>query len=82
MLRSSGRTPIPISDIEPINPALLAALLRRGRMMLRMPISPEGVAELVRLGWLHHSDCHDALTVADAIIELAEAALAASLRPV
>jgi hypothetical protein len=79
-LRSSAKTPVAIPDLEPTDPALLAALCRRGKLILRLPIAPEGVGELVRLGWLHHSDCHDPASVGEAIIELANAALDARLR--
>jgi hypothetical protein len=68
MLRTSGPTPVAVPDTQPTDPGLLAARRRRGRLMLRMPIAPEGVAELVRLGWLHRSYCHNPAFVADAVI--------------
>jgi hypothetical protein len=50
-------------------------------MVLRLPIAPEGIAELVRLGWLNRRDCRDPAAVADAVIDLANGALDARLRP-
>jgi len=60
---------------------LLTALRARGRIMLRLAISPEGIAELTLLGWLAPHDCRDPDALADAVIYLADAALAAGLRP-
>lgn len=78
--RHSG-LPTHLSDIEPDDPALSALLRVRGRMVVRLPISPEGIGELARLGWLAPRDCHTPATVADALIELANTALDNGLRP-
>jgi hypothetical protein len=43
-------------------------------MVLRLPISPEGVYELVLRGWLPRRSCHDLTATADAVISLANAA--------
>jgi hypothetical protein len=50
-------------------------------VVLRLPISPEGIAELARLGWITLRDGRDPQAVADATIDLADAALGARLRP-
>jgi hypothetical protein len=65
----------------PAGPALLNALRVRGSMMLRLPIAPEGIAGLVQAGWLAPRVCRDPAAVAEAVIDLADAALAARLRP-
>jgi hypothetical protein len=46
-----------------------------------VPIAPEGVAELVRLGWLDRRQCRQPAVLTDALIDLANAALDAGLRP-
>jgi hypothetical protein len=50
-------------------------------MVLRLPISPEGIARLARLGWAAPRDCHHAAAVTDAVIHIADAALDTGLRP-
>src|SRR5712691_6141700 len=53
-----GQSPGPLpDDIGSADPALLAALRQLGRVVLRVPIAPEGVAELVHLGWLDRRQC-------------------------
>lgn len=79
-LRLGRLHPVPLG---PADPALLAALRRLGAIVVRVPIAPEGIAELVRLGWL---DIGQRLivrptSVADAIVKIANAALDAGLRP-
>jgi hypothetical protein len=76
-----GRSPVPLTDIGSVDPALLAALRRLGRVVLRVPIAPEGVAELVLLGWLDRRQCRQPAVLADVLIDLANAALDAGLRP-
>lgn len=68
----TGRAP----DIAPPDPALLAALRVRGQMVLPpIPIAPEGIAALVTGGWLDRRRCRDPAAVADALVDLANAAL-------
>jgi hypothetical protein len=69
------------ADTGPPDPALLAALRRRGMMLLRLPISPEGIADLVTLDWLDRRNCGYLGSVANAVSDLADAALEARLRP-
>jgi hypothetical protein len=80
-LLSRGPAAVPLPEIGQADLALLTALRRRGRMVLQLPIAPEGIAELVRLGWLPRHCFPDPATVGDAISELADAALDARLRP-
>jgi hypothetical protein len=56
------------------DPAFLAALRIRGQMMLRLPIAPQGIADLVALNWLDWRKCSYQPSVPDA-------ALNARLRP-
>jgi hypothetical protein len=69
------------ASLPPPDPAFMAALRARGSMRPTVPIGPEGIAQLVVLGWLPRRYCHDPATVVDAIVRLADAALAARLRP-
>jgi hypothetical protein len=71
----------PASDIGSVDPALLAALRRLGRVVVRIPIAPDGIAELVRLGWLDRRQCRQLAVLADVLIDLANAALDVGLRP-
>jgi hypothetical protein len=64
-----------------VDPALLANLRRRGQMVLRLPIAPEGIADLVALNWLDRRYSGIPAAVADAVIGLASAALNRGLRP-
>jgi hypothetical protein len=75
------QSPVPLADIGSADPALLAALRTLGRVVLRVPIAPEGVAELVRLGWLERRQGRQPTVLADVLIELANAALDTGLRP-
>jgi len=52
-----------------------------GRVVVQVPLEPEGIAELVRLEWLDRRQCRQRTTLADALIDLANAALDAGLRP-
>jgi hypothetical protein len=63
------------------DPALLAALKRLGPIVIGVPVGPEGIAELVDLGWLDRGSCRHSADLADAVIDLATAALAAGMRP-
>jgi hypothetical protein len=56
-------------------------LHRRGRTILRVPIEPEGIADLVILGWVDCRQCFNPSAVADAIIDVANAVIATGLRP-
>jgi hypothetical protein len=69
-----------VPDQEPPDPAFLGALRGSRRVVLRVPIDPEGIAELLRLGWLDRRQINSPVAVADAVVSLADAALAASLR--
>ena len=71
----------PPIDTGPPDPAFLAALRRRGTMFLRLPVSPEGIADLVALNWLDRRNCGYPASVADAVIDLATEALDARLQP-
>jgi hypothetical protein len=61
-LLSGGRTPVRLLDIVPADPAVLTALRRLGSMVLRLPIAPEGIAELVPF--------YDALEVNDSAVRV------------
>ncbi len=76
-----GRSQDPLCDIRPADPALLAALRRLGRVVLQVPIAPEGLAELVHLGWLDRRQCRQPAVLTDVLIDLANTALDAGLRP-
>jgi hypothetical protein len=75
-LRPSEQASLPEPD-----PAFMAALRASGSMRPTVPIRPEGIAQLVVLGWLPGRHCHDPAIVADAVVRLADAALATRLRP-
>jgi hypothetical protein len=77
--RAEGPPPLP--DIGRADPALLAALRIRGQMILRLPIAPEAIADLVALDWLDRRNCGYPASVADAVVNLATEALDARLRP-
>jgi hypothetical protein len=64
-----------------VDPALVAALGVPGPMMLRLPIAPEGIGALVRLGWLVPRDCRDATAVAETVVDACDAELDADLPP-
>jgi hypothetical protein len=68
-------------DTGSANPALLAVLRRLGAVVIRVPIAPEGIAEMVHLGWLDLRQCRQPAVLADVLIDLANAALDARLRP-
>jgi hypothetical protein len=80
-LSRQAEQPTQLPDIEPHDPAILAMLRVRGRVVLRLPISPEGVYELVLRGWLPRRSCHDATAITDAVISLANAAFDRGLAP-
>jgi hypothetical protein len=77
--RAEGPPPAP--NIGPVDPALLAALRARGAMRLKVPIAPAGIIGLIAAGWLDRRACRDPAAVADALIELCNAALDARLQP-
>ena len=62
---------------------VLPGALRHGRqrLVLELPICVDAVRDLVHLGWLSVERLRDTGAVADAVIDLADAALAAGLRP-
>jgi hypothetical protein len=60
---------------------LLDALRKRGRMELRVPIGAEGIARLICLGWVDPRQCRQPAILTDVLIDLANAALDAGLRP-
>ena len=76
-----SRTPSPPHDPHPVDPALLDALHKRGRIELRVPIGPEGIVQLICLGWVDRHQCRQPAILADVLIDLANAALDAGLRP-
>jgi hypothetical protein len=49
--------------------------------VLGLPISREEIAGLAQLGWIAPRDCRDPAALANAVIDLANAALDARLRP-
>ena len=59
-----------LPDIGSADPALLAALRRLGWAVLRVPIAPEGIAELVHLGWLDRRQCRQPAVLVDVLIDL------------
>jgi hypothetical protein len=71
----------PPADKRPADPALLAALRRVGAVKGIISVAPEGLVELVRLGWLDRHSCRHPRVIGDAITDLANAALDAGLRP-
>jgi hypothetical protein len=83
--------PLPPAPFQPEIPAegaalaadsaLLAAWRRRGQMVLRLPIAPEGIADLVAFNWFDRRCCGDPAAAADAVIDLASAALDGGLKP-
>ena len=52
----------------------------RGSLRPAVPITPEGVADLVRLGWLDRRACRAPAPIAAAVADLASIALVAGLR--
>jgi hypothetical protein len=73
--------PAPLRDERSVDPALLDALRKRGRIELRVPIGADGIARLICLGWLDRNECRQPAILADVLIDLANAALYAGLRP-
>lgn len=73
------RKELPIDTLP--DPALVAALRRRGRTKLELPIEPEAILDLAALGWMDCRQCLNPGVVADAVVDLASAALDAGLRP-
>jgi len=71
----------PPADKGPTDPALLAALRRVGAVKGIVSVAPEGLVEMVRLGWLDRHSCRHPRVIGDAITDLANAALDAGLRP-
>lgn len=59
----------------------MAGLRRRGVVRLNLEIALEGIAGLVALGWLDPRRSADPAAVPDAVVDLANAALDAGLRP-
>ncbi len=51
------------------------------KVQLELPIAPDGVLDLCRLGWLDPDTAQDAGAVGDAVAELTNAALSLRLRP-
>jgi hypothetical protein len=81
-LLSGRRTGVPLpEDTEPADPALLAVLGKVGRIELRVAIGAEGIARLVYLGWLDRNQCQQPAMLAEVLIDLANGALDAGLRP-
>jgi hypothetical protein len=64
-----------------VDPALLDALHKRGRIELRVPIGAEGIARLFCLGWLDRNECQQPAVLVEVLIDVANAALNAGLRP-
>jgi hypothetical protein len=64
-------------------PARQAALrdYGRGALVVRLPVLPNAIDDLRRLGWLSAADRAIESAVADAVVELTERALALRLRP-
>src|SRR5271156_2730804 len=62
-------------NIGPADPALLAVLSKVGRIELRVPIGPEGIARLVCLGWLDRNQCQQPAVLAEVLIDFANAAV-------
>jgi hypothetical protein len=71
----------PPADKGPADPTLLAALRRVGGVKGLVSVAPEGLVEMVRLGWLDRHSCRHPRVIGDAITDLANAALDACLRP-
>src|SRR5277367_2618380 len=65
----------PPADKGPTDPALLAALRRVGAVKGIVSVAPEGLVEMVRLGWLDRHSCRHPRVIGDAITDLANAAL-------
>jgi hypothetical protein len=74
-------TPAPLRDMHTVDPALLDALRKRGRMDLLVPIGAEGIARLICLGWVNPNQSRQSAVLTDVLIDLANAALDAGLRP-
>jgi hypothetical protein len=53
----------------------------RRPMMAHISVMPEGIAGLVSRGWLEARQIRNPVSLADAIVDLANAALDAGLRP-
>src|SRR5215471_8463507 len=51
------RTSAPLPDMRAVDPAVLDALRKRGRVELRVPIGAEGITRLICLGWLDQNEC-------------------------
>jgi hypothetical protein len=80
-LPQDSPAPVPPRDPHTVDPALLDALRRRGRIDLVVPIGAEGIARLIYLGWVDRDQCRQPAILADVLIDLANAALDAGLRP-
>jgi hypothetical protein len=48
---------------------------QRGAMVLQIVISPASISDLIRLGWLHHSELADREAVRDAFVRFARRVL-------
>ena len=79
-LATCQRSASPPADKGPADPTLLAALRRVGAVKGVVSVAPEGIVEMVRLGWLDRHSCRHPRVVGDAITDLANAALDAGLR--
>jgi hypothetical protein len=76
-----AQSPAPLPEIRSADPALLAVLRRRGTISVTVLVAPEGIADLVTLGWIDRRRCRDAVALADAVVALASAALDTRLPP-
>ena len=77
-----GQSPFPLSDIGYDEPVLSEARCATARdMVLDIPITAEGLIELCRLGWLDPEKLRNSKAVADAVVDLSNAAISARLQP-
>ena len=82
-LPTRGHPPTPLPDTGATNPTLGRALLRtiRRPVTVHIPVTPEGVVQLLQLGWLDVGQCQRPASVADAVVDIVNGALGARLQP-
>jgi hypothetical protein len=81
-LATREEKPLSVPESSPDETALYGLLNRfSGPVDVLIAVAPEGIVEMVRLGWLNQRRIRSPVALSDALTALASAALEERLRP-